>query len=644
MAYGYNGKILHVDLTTGQFEVEEPGEAFYRKYLGGSALAMYYILKEIPPGVDPLSPGNVLVLALSVLTGSAISGQSRMTAAAKSPLTGAIGDAQGGGFFPAELKNAGFDAIVIKGKSEKPVYIWINEGQYELRDASHLWGKITGEAEAAIKDELGDDKIEVLQIGPAGEKGVRFSAIISMSTRANGRTGMGAVMGSKNLKAVAVRGKNRPEPADKARLNKLARWGAANLEDSDIAGLSKYGTAETTGSNQTSGTLPTYNFNSGVFEHWERIDGTTMFDTVLKGAPGGTQLRDGRDTCYACTVRCKRVVEIAEGPYKVDPHYGGPEYETTSTFGNYCAIDNLPAICKANEICNKYGMDTISCGATIAWAFEAFNEGALTLEDTDGLDLTWGNAESMVRLVKKIAKREGFGDLLAKGSERAAKVIGRGTEAYLITFKGQEAPAHMPRVKRTLAIIYATNPFGADHQSHEHDPSIEEDFEYYTDRLAVLGFNEEQEIRSLSDEKIRFAVESQRMYSTMDSLNLCQFVWGPAWQLYGPSDMVELVHAVTGWEDVTFSDLQKVGERRVNMLRAFNAREGFDRSNDVIPEKLFKPLKGGVSDGWVLDRNEINTAMDKYLEFCGWDVKTGNPTRAKLDELDLGWVADQLGI
>jgi aldehyde:ferredoxin oxidoreductase len=644
MAYGYNGVILHVDLTTGQFEVEEPGEAFYRKYLGGSALAMHYILKETPPGVDPLSPGNVLVLALSVVTGAAISGQSRITAAAKSPLTGAIGDAQGGGFFPAELKNAGFDAIVIKGKSEKPVYLWINEGQYELRDASHLWGKITGEAEAAIRDELGDDKIEVLQIGPAGEKGVRFSAIISMSTRANGRTGMGAVMGSKNLKAVAVRGKNRPKPADKARLNKLARWGAANLEDSDIAGLSKYGTAETTGSNQTSGTLPTYNFNSGVFEHWEPIDGTTMFDTVLKGAPGGTQLRDGRDTCYACTVRCKRVVEISEGPYKVDPHYGGPEYETTSTFGSYCAIDNLPAICKANEICNKYGMDTISCGATIAWAFEAFNQGGLTLEDTDGLDLTWGNADSMVRLVKKIAKREGFGDLLAEGSERAAKTIGRGTEAYLITFKGQEAPAHMPRVKRTLAIIYATNPFGADHQSHEHDPSIEEDFEFYKDRLAVLGFNEEQEVRSLSDEKIRFAVESQRMYSTMDSLNLCQFVFGPAWQLYGPDDMVELVHAVTGWEDITFDDLQKVGERRVNMLRAFNAREGFDRSNDVIPEKLFKPLKGGVSDGWVLDRVEINSAMDKYYEFCGWDVKTGNPTRAKLDELDLGWVADQLDI
>ena len=644
MLCGYNGKILHVDLTNGKFRVEEPGVAFYRKYMGGSALAMYYLLKEVPANVNPLGPDNVLVLALSVLTGTAISGQSRVTAAAKSPLTGAIGDSQGGGFFPAELKFAGFDAIVIKGKAENPIYLWINEGNFELRDASHLWGKITGEAEISIKEELNDDKIEVLQIGPAGEKGVRFAGIFSMSNRANGRTGIGAVMGSKNLKAIAVRGRQRPSVADKGGLNKLARWGAANLADSDIAGLAKYGTAETTGSNQTSGTLPAYNYNSGVFDGWEPIDGTTMYDTVLRGAAENKQDRLGRDTCYACTVRCKRVVEITEGSYQVDPHYGGPEYETISTFGSYCAVDDLPAICKANEICNKYGMDSISCGATISWAFEAFNEGKLTLEDTDGLDLTWGNAESMVALTEKIAKREGFGDLLAEGSERAAKKIGRGTEAFLITFKGQEAPAHMPRVKRSLAIIYATNPFGADHQSHEHDPAIEEDFEYYTDRMAALGFSEAQETRSLSDEKIRFAMVSQHMYSAMDSLNLCQFVFGPAWQLYGPEDMVELVRTVTGWEDVTFDELQKVGERRVNMMRAFNAREGFDRKNDVLPEKLFKPLKGGVSDGWKLDRNEVRSALDKYFEFCGWDVKTGNPTRTKLDELDLGWVADQLGI
>ncbi|MGD2156581.1 MAG: aldehyde ferredoxin oxidoreductase family protein [Anaerolineales bacterium] len=644
MPNGYNGKILHVDLTKKKFQIEEPGEAFYRKYMGGSALAMYYLFKEIPANVDPLGPNNVLVLALSVLTGAPISGQSRMTAAAKSPLTGAIGDSQCGGFFPAELKFAGFDAIILKGKAQKPVYLWINEGNFELRDASHLWGKITGEAESLIREELANDKIEVLQIGPAGEKGVRFAGIFNMSNRANGRTGLGAVMGSKNLKAVAVRGKKRLVVADKTGLNKLARWGPANLDDSDIAGLAKYGTAETTGSNQTTGTLPAYNYNSGVFDGWEQIDGTTMYDTVLRGAAENKQDRLGRDTCYACTVRCKRVVEITEGPYRVDPHYGGPEYETTSTFGNYCAIDDLAAICKANEICNKYGMDTISCGATISWAFEAFNEGKLTLEDTDGLDLTWGNAESMVALTEKIAKREGFGDILAEGSESAAKKIGRGTEAYLITCKGQEAPAHMPRVKRSLAVIYATNPFGADHQSHEHDPAIEEDFEYYTDRLAVLGFNEAQETRSLSDEKIRFAVASQRMYSALDSLNLCQFVFGPAWQLYGPKDMVAMVRAVTGWEDVSFDELQLVGERRVNMMRAFNTREGFDRKDDSLPEKLFKPLNGGVSDGWKLDPNEVENAIDRYFEFCGWDVKTGNPTRAKLEELDLGWVADQLEI
>lgn len=638
MPYGYNGKILHVDLSEGLLTVEEPGEAFYRKYMGGSALAMYYLLKELPPGADPLGPENVLVMALSVLTGTAISGQSRMTAAAKSPLTGGIGDSQGGGFFPAEMKFAGFDAVVFKGKSEKPVYLWIHDGKYELRDASHLWGKITGEAESAIREELGDEKIEVWQIGPAGEKGVRYAGVFSMSNRANGRTGMGAVMGSKNLKAVAVRGKNRPSVADKATLNELARWGAANLDDSDISGLAKYGTAETTGSNQTSGTLPTYNYNSGVFDGWEAIDGTTMYDTILKGAAEGKQDREGRDTCYACTVRCKRVVEITEGKYKVDPLYGGPEYETTSTFGNYCAVDDLAAISKANEICNKYGIDTITCGATISWAFEAFNEGKLTLEDTGGIDLTWGNADAMVQLTELIAKREGFGDLLAEGSQRAAKQIGRGTEEYLITFKGQEAPAHMPQVKRTLSVIYATNPFGADHQSHEHDPAIEGDFEFYEDRLAVLGFTEEQEERSLNDEKVRWAMKSQHMYSAMDSLNLCQFVYGPAWQLYGPEEMVKLVQAVTGWEDVSFEELQTVGERRLNMMRAFNAREGIDRKADELPDKLFKPLKGGVSDGWKLDRDEVKAAIDKYFEFCGWDIESGIPKREKLEELDLGWV------
>ncbi len=264
----------------------------------------------------------------------------------------------------------------------------------------------------------------------------------------------------------------------------------------------------------------------------------------------------------------------------------------------------------------------------------------MTLEDTDGLDLSWGNAESMVLLTEKIAKREGFGDILAEGSERAAKAIGRGTEAYLITFKGQEAPAHMPRVKRSLAVVYAANPFGADHQSHEHDPVIEDDFEYYTERLAVMGFTERVETHSLGEEKMRFTVASQRLYAALDSLTICQFVFGAAWQLYGPDDIVELVRSVTGWEDFSYAEIEKVGERRINMMRVFNAREGFDRKDDRIPDKLFKPLKGGASDGWKLDRDEIATALDKYYEISGWDVASGLPTREKLDELDLAWIVD----
>ncbi|MCB0175092.1 MAG: aldehyde ferredoxin oxidoreductase, partial [Anaerolineae bacterium] len=282
MPYGYNGKILHVNLTSGELTVEEPPESFYRKYLGGSALNMHYLLTQMPAHADPLGPDNILALSVGVTTGAPVSGQSRMTSTAKSPLTGAIGDAQCGGFFPAEMKFAGFDAFIIKGRSPQPVYLWVNDGQYELRDASHLWGKITGEVEAILHEELGDKNIEVAQIGPAGEAMVRYAAIINMSNRANGRTGMGAVMGSKNLKAVVVRGKKGKKKftvANKQAIIDMARYGAKIIPESDVAGLGKYGTAETTGSQQVVGGLPSYNFNSGVFDEWEAIDGTTMYDT-----------------------------------------------------------------------------------------------------------------------------------------------------------------------------------------------------------------------------------------------------------------------------------------------------------------------------------------------------------------------------
>ena len=627
MPNGYHGRILHVNLSTGKLDVEQPDEAFYRLYFGGSALAMYYLLHHMPAGVNPFDPENILVFTLSVLTGAPISGQSRLTTVAKSPLSGVIGDSQAGGFFPAEMKFSGFDAAIIHGHSEEPVYLWLHDGQAELRPAQHLWGLVTGEAEATIREELGDPKIQVAQCGPAGEKLVRFSAIINMSNRANGRTGLGAVMGSKNLKAVAVRGNDRPSLADRRALIDLARWGADHFEDSDVYGLGTYGTAEFTHPNSKIGGLPTHNWDSGTFEHSEAIDGTTMYKTILKE----------RDSCYACTVRCKRVVEVTDGTYPVDSIYGGPEYEALATLGSYCCIGDLEAVSYANQLCNMYGMDVISCGATVAWAMDCFEHGLIDEKDTDGIDLRFGNADAMVKIIEKIAKREGFGDLLAEGSARAAIAIGKGSEDLVVTVKNQELPAHMPQVKRGKGLMYAINPCGADHVSAEHDPS----YRSYPEKFAKIGLTEPQPSDVLNLEKVRFMYRTQQSRSCMDTLNLCKFVFGPAWQLYGLDQLVDAVHAITGWE-VTVDELLRAGERRVNMLRAFNAREGLTRGADFLPKKLEKPLAGGKSDGKFVTVEEIEQAKDMYFEMAGWDVKTGNPTREKLEELDIGWVADLL--
>ncbi|MFO7624769.1 MAG: aldehyde ferredoxin oxidoreductase family protein, partial [Anaerolineales bacterium] len=584
MPYGYTGKILHVNLSTGSLEIEEPPEAFYRKYMGGSAMGLYYILRDTPTGADPLAPENTLTFMTGVTTGAPISGQSRININARSPMSGAIGDSQGGGFFPAEMKFAGFDGVVVKGRAEQPVYLTIMHGEAALHDASHLAGKLTGEAEAILKQELGDNKVEVLQYGPGAENGVRYASILSMANRNNGRTGMGLVMASKNLRAIVARGKEKIQLADPEALTALNRTGAKLMPDNpDVDDLGKYGTAGVVSFQNTIGSLPTRNYNEGQFEDCDPISGEVMYDTVLKE----------RDTCYACVVRCKRVVEIKEGPYLVDPLYGGPEYETLGTFGSYCGIGDLAAISKANQICNEYAVDSISCGATIAFAMECFEKGIITTVQTGGLELRFGNADAMLEVLQQIVNGSGpLGPILAEGSARAAKVWGPEAEACLITVKNEEAPAHMPQAKKTLAVIYAANPFGADHQSSEHDPMYEEETsELYLTRLAELDLKDPPPPGSLNAEKVRFAAYGQRFYSLLDTLELCQFVWGPAWTLYGPTETVELVRAVTGWP-VSLFELMKVGERRLNLLRIFNAREGFSRKDDCLPPKFFKPLGG----------------------------------------------------
>jgi len=629
MPNGYAGRILHVDLTRETLTIENPEPGFYRKYMGGSAMGMYYILRDMPVGIDPLGPKNILTLMLSPLTGAPISGQSRMTANAKSPLTHGIGDSQTGGFFPAEMKAAGFDGLTVRGQANRPLYLYLHDGQAELRDAAHLWGKTTSAVDDLLKQELGDEKIEIAQCGIAGERLARIASIINMANRANGRTGLGAVLGSKKLKAVVVRGASKKLTlANPEALSALARSGAGGLKDNgDVNGLALYGTAGVVMPQNAMGTLPTRNYSEGQFEGCEPLSGEVMAETILKE----------RDTCYACAVRCKRVVETEFLNQKVMPKYGGAEYETLACFGSYCGIDDLHAVSLANQICNEYGLDTIGAGATIAWAMECVQEGVLTEEEI-GMPLRYGNAEAMVKMTEMIAKREGFGAILAEGSERAAHRLEKGEE-FLITVKGAEAPAHMPQAKRSLGLIYAVNAFGADHQSSEHDPMVESGAtDQYMERLALLGVNERLPDGSLGRGKVHFAYTTQKMYGFLDSANLCQFVYGPAWNLYGPAETVETVRAITGWDDFSIDEMQTIGDRRLALLRWFNQREGLSRKDDKLPKKFFKALVGtGPTAGVGLDPAEIEAAKDMYYEMAGYDAQ-GQVTGERMRALGLEWL------
>ncbi len=650
MPNGYNGKVLHINLTTGQFEIESPQPEFYRKYLGGSAINSYYLLKMVPAGIDPLGPDNVLVVSVGVTTGATIAGQSRVGIAAKSPLTGLIGDSQAGGYFPAEMKFSGFDAFVFTGRSPRPVYLWVNDGKVELRNASHLWGKNTGEVEDLIKQELNDNQVKIAQIGPAGENLVRFACVVNHCSRVNGRTGMGAVMGSKNLKAIVVRGKQGKRDfsvAHPEEFNKLSREGSARLKNSFLRFLGKFGTSIGTADQSKSGQLPTSNYRSGYFENAEQIGGMSLFENYLKGAKEGKQETQGRETCYACPIRCKRVVEITDGDFTVDPKYGGPEYETLAMMGSDCGIASLPAVAKANELCNKYGLDTISCGATIAFAMECFEKGLLSPENAEGFDLKFGDVPSFLKAIELIAKREGIGDLLAEGSARASEKIGHGSEDFVVAANKQEFPAHEPRVKVSLGVNYATNPYGACHMAGGHDPQYERhedpsgaDAPPVPPALEMLGLTSPTAPRSLGPEKIKFMRVTQDFASAIDSLGFCAFVAGSMGGLFNPDELPEIINYVTGW-DMSLEEFLRVGERKINMMRLFNARDGYDKSKDRLPKRMFEPMQGGVSDGLKLNKTEWEEAKLELYRQRGWNEATGNPGKEKISQLGLDWVIEE---
>ncbi len=615
---GYCGKILRVNLSTLKTTVEEPEEIFYRRYFGGSGFTGYYLLKELKPGIDPLGPENKLIFSTGIMTGIPAAGSGRNGAGAKSPLTGAWGDAQAGGFWGAELKRAGWDAIIIEGKADKPVYLWIKDAKVEIRDAGHLWGKLTADVEKQIRGELGDDRIRVAQTGPAGEKLVRIAGIVNDINRYYGRCGLGAVMGSKMLKAIAVRGHKPVKLANRDKVRSLSRL-MADLVKQRMGQFTQYGTSAGVVGLNTMGILPTRNFQQGQFEGVEEISGPKLAETLLVA----------RDNCYACPVNCKRVVEVGP-PYNVDRAYGGPEYETLAALGSLCGVRDLKAICQANQTCNAYGMDTISVGTTIAFAMECFENGLLTREDTGGIDLRFGNAEAMMQVVELIAKREGIGDLLAEGNYRAAKKIGQNAMQYAMQIKGQELPMHDPRGKVGLGIGYALSPTGADHCHNMHDPEFQRPA-----ALQGLGILEPVPPLELSAAKVRVYRAVVNWQHFRNTAILCNFL------PYRQRQVVELIEGTTGWT-TSVLELIKVGERSLALARAFNAREGFTARDDVLPDRLYTAFTDGPLKDQPISRDDMQEALKTYYAMAGYEPEIGAPTAAKLHELDLGWVVDKL--
>ncbi len=633
MTSGSAGKLLRVDLTRGAIQVEQLPESFYRLYPGGKAMAGYFLLKELPPGVEPLSPDNLLVIANGWLTGAPVSTATRFTVAARSPLTGAYGESEAGGFWGAELHNAGWDAILITGKAASPVYLSILDDTVEIRPAAHLWGQDPEKTQEAIRLELGEKHARVLQIGLGGENLVRFAAITHDLRHFNGRTGMGAVMGSKNLKAVAVRGRGRylDYAVDAPRLAGLGRKLAAEAQKHPLSrDLHDKGTPGLVSGLNAGGILPTRNFRQGAFEQVDAI----QWDAYEK------ELLTARRSCYACAVRCKREVSL-DGRQTTSP-YGGPEYETVAAFGSNCAVDDLNAIARANEMCNRFTLDSISTGGTIAFAMECFEHGLIGLEDTHGIQLRFGDADAMLQMVEQIARREGLGDLLAEGSRRAAQVIGGEAPLLANEVKGQELPFHDPRGKVAVGLGYAISETGADHLVSYHDTMFANPGSLAFQSAAPLGITQALPARELSQDKVAMYLAGEHWSSFEKVSGFCYF--GPAPRSFIPiQDILDAVHSATGWE-LSLEDLMRIGERATVLARLFNLREGFTAADDRLPERMFAPSEAGALAGVAIDRQEFDRALHQLYAQKGWDPETGVPTRQRLEALDLAWAADLLGI
>jgi aldehyde:ferredoxin oxidoreductase len=618
---GYTGKILRINLTNQTTKEEALPLETAKNFIGGAGFGIKYLFDEVKARTDPLGPENKLIFASGPFSGTTIPCASRMAVAAKSPLTNAVGVALTGGYFPVELKYAGYDVLIIEGKAENPTYVWIKDGKTQFRSAKKVWGMKTTDCQQMLKNELNDQNVRIACIGPAGENLCRIACIIN-ELRAAGRKGLGAVMGSKNLKAIAIRGTGEVAIADKEKYKSARDEFAKAMKESPVLypQFSKLGTPMVVDHGCAIGIFPTKNFSAtGEYAPADKIGVEVQLTRNV-----------GSEHCYGCPVGCSQLKLAKTGPY-AGTLAEGPEYETFFSFGGETGVENIDAIIAADRLADELGLDTISAGVAIGFAMELYEKGILSAKETGGLKLNFGNDEAMLTLLRLMAYREGLGDLLADGTKAAAEKIGRGAEKYAMHVKGLELPAYDVRGAKGHGLNFATSYTGAD---HNRGYAFQEIFgipvPYEVDRFSV-------------ERKGKLTKWNQDVRSaTCDAPTMCAFLLDMAVPAIATQNTANLMEAVTGLK-LSAEEVQAVGERMNNLARAFNVREGFTRSDDTLPERLMtEPLKAGASKGHLISKDDLDKMLDEYYEDRGWDIKTGAPTRKKLMELGLTYVADAM--
>jgi len=607
--YGYKGKILYVDLSSGRLKTGSFDEDFAKAYIGGTGFGIKTLIDNQAPGIDPFDPANPLIYAVGAVSGTMVPcAASKFGVFAKSPESHLLGESYSTGRFGAELKHAGYDIVVIKGKAPKPVYLWIDDESVQMMDASHLWGKTTWETEEIIRNDLGDQLIRVSAIGQGGENLVKTACLINDHFRAAGRTGMGAIAGSKNLKAVAVRGTQDVVVAKPEELQDLCR---DLYEQAKGPATSKYrglGTAANVLTLNAQAALPTRNYQSATFEGAETVSGEYLNEHFVTKIAG----------CTSCPCRCEHIAEVPEGVFK--GAIARVEYEPTMAFGPYCGVDRLDAVIKAIEYCNLYGVDAIGTGIIVGFGMECYEKGLITKEDTGGVELEFGNGEAMVEMVKKIALREDIGDLLAEGVKVASEKIGQGSAHFAMHIKGVEVTGYELRGLKTCALGYAVSRRGADHQRHG---SYGWDLGGKVDRYSV------------DKERGKLVMGDEDTYCIFDSIILCKFT-RRLWDF----DLIAKIYTLVTGIPMTGEEMRLAGERMSNLARLYNIREGLTRKDDTLPPRIMKdPIPRGVAKGSYVHPEELDTLLDGYYEARGW-TKEGVPTKAKIEELGLGEYAE----